>query len=107
MKGKRILSVLLLCCMMLPALSFSGSLAEDEKTVTLRICNWEEYIDLGDWDEEETIDLESGDILGENSLVEDFQEWYHETFGTRVRVEYSTFGTNEDLYNTWCARRST
>ena len=99
MKGKRILSVLLLCCMMLPALSFSGSLAEDEKTVTLRICNWEEYIDLGDWDEEETIDLESGDILGENSLVEDFQEWYHETFGTRVRVEYSTFGTNEDLYN--------
>lgn len=73
------------------------STAEDE--VTLRICSWEEYIDLGDWDEEETIDLESGDILGENSMVEDFEAWYYETYGVRVHVEYSTFGTNEDLYN--------
>ena len=71
--------------------------AEDE--VVLRICNWEEYIDLGEWDEEETIDLESGDIIGENSMVEDFEEWYYETYGKKVRVEYSTFGTNEDLYN--------
>lgn len=67
--------------------------------VTLRVCNWEEYIDLGDWDEEETIDLESGDIIGENSMIEDFEEWYYETYGIRVHVEYSTFGTNEDLYN--------
>ena len=69
----------------------------EEKAVTLRVCNWEEYIDLGDWDE--TIDLESGDIIGENSMVEDFKEWYYETYGKRVNVEYSTFGTNEDLYN--------
>lgn len=67
--------------------------------VTLRVCNWEEYIDLGDWDEEETIDLESGDIIGINSMVEDFEEWYLETYGIKVNVEYSTFGTNEDLYN--------
>lgn len=67
--------------------------------VTLRICNWEEYIDLGDWDEEETIDLESGDILGENSMIKDFEQWYYETYGVRVKVQYSTFGTNEDLYN--------
>lgn len=67
--------------------------------VTIRVCNWEEYMDLGDWDEEETIDLESGDIIGENSMVEDFEEWYYETYGIRVNVEYSTFGTNEDLYN--------
>lgn len=67
--------------------------------VTLRICNWEEYIDLGGWDEEETIDLESGDIIGENSMIEDFEQWYYDTYGIRVHVEYSTFGTNEDLYN--------
>lgn len=72
---------------------------QNQKEVTLRVCNWEEYIDLGDWDEEETIDLESGDIIGENSMVEDFEEWYYETYGVRVKVEYSTFGTNEDLYN--------
>lgn len=69
------------------------------REVTLRVCNWEEYIDLGDWDEEETIDLESGDIIGVNSMVEDFEAWYLETYGIKVNVEYSTFGTNEDLYN--------
>ena len=73
--------------------------AGGKEKIVLRVCNWEEYIDLGDWDEEETIDLESGDIIGENSLVEDFEEWYYETYGKEVVVEYSTFGTNEDLYN--------
>ena len=67
--------------------------------VVLRVCNWEEYIDLGDWDEEEVIDLESGDIFGENSMVSDFEDWYRDTYGIDVTVEYSTFGTNEDLYN--------
>ena len=72
---------------------------QTEKEVTLRVSNWEEYIDLGDWDEEDTIDLDSGDIIGENSMLEDFKDWYYETYGIRVKVEYSTFGTNEDLYN--------
>ena len=71
----------------------------DVEEVTLRICNWEEYIDEGDWDEDEVIDLDSGDIFGENSMIEDFEEWYYETYGIKVTVEYSTFGTNEDLYN--------
>ena len=59
----------------------------DEAEVVLRVCNWEEYIDLGDWDEEETIELESGDIIGENSMVEDFEEWYEENYGVKVKVE--------------------
>ena len=79
--------------------SLSVQAAETEKTVTLRICSWEEYIDTGDWDEDETIDLPSGDIIGENSMVQDFETWYEETYGIKVKVEYSTFGTNEDLYN--------
>ena len=84
----------------LPALPAKA--AEDAKPdkVVLRVCNWEEYIDLGDWDEEETIELPSGDILGENTMVEDFEEWYYDTYGIEVQVEYSTFGTNEDFYNT-------
>ena len=32
-------------------------------------------------------------------MVEDFEQWYYETYGVKVKVEYSTFGTNEDLYN--------
>lgn len=72
-----------------------------EGEVVLRISNWEEYIDLGDWDEEEElIDLEDGtEILGVNEMTADFEEWYEETYGIPVRVEYSTFGTNEELYN--------
>ena len=68
--------------------------------MTLRVCNWEEYIDLGEWDEEEAIELENGKvILGERPLYEDFEDWYKETYGKEVHVEYSCFGTNEDLYN--------
>lgn len=73
--------------------------ADDE--IVLRVCNWEEYIDLGDWDEEEElIELDNGsEILGVNPMYEDFEDWYYETTGKKVRVEYSCFGTNEDLYN--------
>ena len=71
-----------------------------EEVITLRVCNWEEYIDLGDWDEEDFIELDIGaEIIGVNPLYEDFENWYYETYGRRVRVEYSCFGTNEDLYN--------
>ncbi len=72
---------------------------DPDKTIVLRVSNWEEYIDEGDWDEEETIELPDADIIGENSVIEDFEDWYYETYGRKVRVEYSTFGTNEDLYN--------
>ena len=82
-----------------PAFASVSTAPEPGKTVTLRVCNWEEYIDTGDWGEEETIDLPSGDIRGDNSMVEDFEQWYYETYGVKVKVEYSTFGTNEDLYN--------
>ncbi len=91
-----VIAVLLVVALFLGALQ---PLLAEEDSVVLRICNWEEYIDLGDWGEDEVIDLDSGDIFGENSLVDDFEDWYYETYGKRVRVEYSTFGTNEDLYN--------
>ena len=81
------------------AVPLRADAAENSEEVVLRVCNWEEYIDLGDWDEEETIELDSGNIIGENSMVEDFETWYEETYGVKVKVEYSTFGTNEDLYN--------
>ena len=68
--------------------------------IVLRIANWEEYLDEGGWDEDETIDLdEKTKILGRENMVDDFESWYEKTYGEKVRVEYSTFGTNEDLYN--------
>lgn len=74
--------------------------AGKEDVIILRVCNWEEYMDLGEWDEEERIELENGvSILGERPLYKEFEDWYRETYGKEVRVEYSCFGTNEDLYN--------
>ena len=59
---KRKIAAILACCMtvsLLPAFSMraeaSGNGEEDKgREVTLRVSNWEEYIDLGGWDEEET-----------------------------------------------------
>lgn len=85
--------------------TFSGCNTEEDNVVTLRVSNWEEYIDLGDWDDDELIDIDnpyidgSEGIFGENSMVDDFVEWFNSTHDYEVKVEYSTFGTNEDLYN--------
>lgn len=74
--------------------------AAKEEVITLRVGNWEEYIDLGGWDKDEAIELGDTTILGENSLVSDFETWFNaQDYGYQVKVEYSTFGTNEDLYN--------
>ncbi len=103
MRKKRLLRVFVLLLafglLLRPAAVRAEEEPEETPEVTLRICNWEEYIDLGGWDEDETIDLDSGDILGEGYMVHEFEDWYYETYGIRVNVIYSTFGTNEDLYN--------
>lgn len=78
----------------------SDGASDTEKEVTLRVCSWEEYIDEGGWDEDEALELDNGTtIFGENSMVEDFENWYYENYGVKVNVQYSCFGTNEDLYN--------
>ena len=53
-------------------------------TKTLYVYNWGEYISDG-----------SEGCLDSN---EAFEEWYYETYGERVKVNYSTFSSNESLY---------
>lgn len=77
----------------------SGCGKSQNDVLTLRICNWEEYIDEGDWDEEETINLETKNIIGVNSMLKDFEDWYEEEYNKKIKVEYSCFGSNEELYN--------
>ena len=89
--------------LMLAAMSLillTGCDDSSSDTVVLRVANWEEYIDEGDWDEDELIELEDGtEIIGVNDMTADFEEWYYETYNKKVKVEYSTFGTCEELYN--------
>ena len=98
--GRKRSIFILSACVAAMALFLAGCGNEEAGAVTLRVCNWEEYIDEGGWEEDEVIELDDGTrILGSNSLVEDFEEWYLKTYGEEVKVEYSTFGTNEELYN--------
>ena len=75
----------------------AGGQTEND-TIVLRVCNWEEYIDLGGEGSYE-YDYEVNEDGSAPPIIEDFEEWYEETYGTPIRVEYSTFGTNEDMYN--------
>ncbi len=92
-------------CVFGASFAFTGC-ASSQKDVVLRVCSWEEYVDLGGWKDDERIEIENsfadnpeGGVFGENSMVDDFTEWFNENHDYNIRVEYSTFGTNEDLYN--------
>lgn len=92
----------ILCTSMLSSVIITSSLqisyaSEADETITLKICNSEEYIDEGSWDE--SIDLDNTTITSDNSMIEDFEEWYYQTYHKKVKVEYSCVGTNEELYN--------
>ncbi len=97
-----VLSALTLTALCLP---LAGCAEEDKEVITLRVSSWEEYIDLGGWEEDDRIDIDNpfakdGEgIIGVNSMVDDFTEWFNANHDYEVKVEYSTFGTNEDLYN--------
>ncbi len=75
------LAVLLLVCSLLSLAACSN---DGEKTVTLYVYNWGEYLSDGS---EGTLDV--------NAL---FEEWYYEEYGVRVNINYSTFSSNESLY---------
>ena len=108
MKGlKKFISFAAVCGVLGASVIPLSACAKSEEVLTLRVANWEEYIDLGDWGEDELIDIQNpyaenpdDGIIGRNSIVNDFTEWFNsQNFGYEIKVEYSTFGTNEDLYN--------
>ena len=54
------------------------------ETVTLYVYNWGEYISDGT---EGSLDVNAA-----------FCEWYEREYGVRVKVNYSTYSSNEDMY---------
>ena len=82
---KRILSLLILFVLLLPlVLSTSSCEKAGGETVTLYVYNWGEYMSDGS---EGTLDVN-----------EMFEEWYYETYGVKVEVNYSTYSSNESMY---------
>ncbi len=53
-------------------------------TLTLNVYNWGEYISDGSEDSYDTI--------------AEFEKWYQEEYGQKVRVNYDTYASNEDMY---------
>ena len=82
---KRIASLLLaLLLVALPLLGMTSCEKAGGETVTLYVYNWGEYISDG-----------SEGTLDTNEM---FEEWYYETYGVRVEVNYSTYSSNESMY---------
>lgn len=76
-----ILAILLLAAFVVPALSSCG---KDSGTLTLNVYNWGEYISDG-----------SEESFNTNA---EFEKWYFENYGKRVKVNYTTYASNEDMY---------
>ncbi len=54
------------------------------RTLELNVYNWGEYISDGS--------------DGSLDTIKAFETWYEETYGQKVKVNYSTFSSNEDMY---------
>lgn len=80
---KKILAFVLSAALLLSAsllLTGCGS----SKTLTLNVYNWGEYISDG-----------SDDSL---NTIKAFETWYKDTYKTTVKVNYTTYASNEDMY---------
>ena len=73
----------LLAAILLLALCLTGCGGKD--TLTLNVYNWGEYISDGS--------------EGSFDTIREFETWYETTYGQKVKVNYSTFASNEDMYS--------
>ena len=62
-----------------------AALGTGRDTLTLNVYNWGEYISDGSEDSLDTIAA--------------FEDWYLEEYGQKVKVNYTTFSSNEDMYS--------
>lgn len=58
---------------------------DNSKAVVLNVYNWGEYISDG--------------FQGSLDSNAAFEEYYYEKFGVKVKVNYTTYATNEDMYS--------
>ena len=80
---KRIISFITLIAVM--AMCFTLTSCDGGESLTLNVYNWGEYISDGS---EDTFDT-----------IAEFENWYQQTYGVKVNVNYDTYTSNEDMYN--------
>ena len=74
---------LLLTALLLAALALTG--CGKGETLTLNVYNWGEYISDGS--------------EGSFDTVREFEKWYEAQYGQKIKVNYDTYASNEDMYN--------
>lgn len=87
-KSIRLLTLLLFLLATFALLVSCGDdeeVVDDTKTVTLNVYNWGEYISDG--------------FQGAMDTNAEFEKYYYEKFGVKVKVNYTTYATNEDMYS--------
>ena len=76
----------LLAAIMLCSLALTGCGSESSGSgLVLNVYNWGEYISDGS--------------EGSFDTIREFEKWFFETYGQKVKVNYDTFASNEDMYN--------
>ncbi len=73
----------LLPVLLLLVLACGLAACSDKDTITLNVYNWGEYISTGE--------------EGTYNTNKEFEKWYYETYGQKIRVNYETFDSNESL----------
>lgn len=81
---KKIVTFLLIVSLLAVSSATLSSCGKGGDAVTLYVYNWGEYISDGS---EGSLDVNAA-----------FEEWYEATYGEKVKVNYSTFSSNEDMY---------
>ena len=81
---KKLLSVLI-CVTMLLGVCAMLAACGGGSALTLNVYNWGEYISDGS--------------EGSLDTIKAFEAWYQETYGQKIKVNYTTFASNEDMYN--------
>lgn len=79
---KKIFSMILFLTAALLCLFLTS--CDNGDTVTLNVYNWGEYISDG-----------SEDSLNVNK---EFEKYYYDTYGVKLKVNYTTYASNEDMY---------
>ena len=81
---KRILSSLLMLMLLLSLVAVFLPSCGGGDVIVLNVYNWGEYISDGS---EGTLDVNTA-----------FEEYYYQTYGQKIKVNYTTYASNEDMY---------
>lgn len=81
---KKIIAISLALLICMTAFLMTSCNNDNGDVTTLYVYNWGEYMSDG-----------SEGSLDSNKA---FEEWYFDTYGVRVKVSYSTYSSNEDMY---------